>query len=85
MRGMNLPPALGRLIAFAVAAAIFLGGMWLAVVFVAAPFSHWVGEQTRGWPAWAHLVLIVSGIGALYSLGFYLKRRDQRSAERAIR
>jgi membrane protein implicated in regulation of membrane protease activity len=76
-------PPVAKAIAFVVAAAIFLGGMWLVATFVAAPFSHWIGEQTRGWPAWATLGSAVLGIVALYSLGFYLKRRDQRKADRA--
>jgi hypothetical protein len=76
-------PPVAKFIAFVVAAVIFIGGMLLVGTFVAAPFSHWVGEQTRGWPAWATLGTGVALIAALYSLGFYLKRRDQRRADRA--
>lgn len=79
----SMNPSVARFIAFLVAAAIFIGGMLLVATFVAAPFSHWVGEQTRGWPAWATLGSGIALIAALYSLGFYLKRRDQRKADRA--
>lgn len=75
-------PPVAKAIAFVVAAAIFIGGMLLVATFVAAPLSHWVGEQTRGWPAWATLGTGITLIAALYSLGYYLKRRDQRKAAR---
>lgn len=78
-------PPIARAIAFVVAATIFLGGMWLVAIFVAAPFSEWIGEQTRGWPAWATLGTGIMFIAACYSLGFYFHRRDQRKADRATR
>lgn len=80
---MSLPPAIGRLIAFAVAAAVFVGIMGFAAIFIAAPLREWYGDVAQGWPAWAHLLFIFGGIAGCYSLGFYLKRRDQRRAERA--
>lgn len=82
---MSLPPTLARLIALAVAATIFLGGMALVSIFVAAPFSEWIGEQTRGWPAWA---TIGSGIAFIVIGQFVARRliaRDQRKADRATR
>ncbi len=80
---MNLHPTLARLIAFIVAAALFVGMMSAAAIFIAAPLREWYGEAVHDWPAWAHIVFIVVGVTSLYSLGFYLKRRDQRRADRA--
>lgn len=76
-------PPVAKAIAFVVAAAVFIGLMTLAAVG-AGFFSEWIGEHTRGWPAWATLGTVLVGITALYSLGLWSYRRDQK-ADRANR
>lgn len=72
-------------ISYAIACIVTTAAVLLAfAVFAVRPLTEWFGEQTSGWPAWANLLFVIGGIAALYSLGFYLKRRDQK-ADRSIR
>lgn len=80
---MMFSPTVARIIAFAVAAWVFIGLMLLVAYFVAAPFSNWVGEQTRGWPAWATIGSVVVFIVLGQWGARALNRRDQRRNDRA--
>lgn len=56
----------------------FAAVMYGVGIYVAGPFSEWIGRQIQDWPPAAIFAAIVGSIATLYSLGFWIQRRDQK-------
>lgn len=76
-------PTVARIIAFAVAAWVFIGLMLLVAYFVAAPLRDWYGDVAQQWPAGGHLLFIGLLVVIPLWLSRVMRRRDQRRNDRA--